>query len=122
MSIEEELKEKLWEKISSEYNHYEKEVLNLSKEEVYEKSYKTTIRKGIVNYFDPLYYEGDRKEIQMLLVEDDLLSSLYRAYARGDYDISEKLEESIKDVIFQIKEEKEKSINENKNLEKNLER
>ena len=102
------LKEKLYDKLSKEYEEYLKDLKTKDIDYIIEKSYQTTMKESILKLFYPSLYDGEEKEIKALLDENHLLNCFYDKWLKVDCDISDMLIEFIWRNIEEIKEDYEK--------------
>ena len=72
------MQDKLFEKLKSNYEQYERDLLSKPKEAIYENSYKTTILNEIMNYVE--FEEIDNTTCEYLLELSNPLGWLYEEY------------------------------------------
>ena len=106
------MREKLYEKISKEYEAY---INNLKKETptyIIDKSYETTIKEEITYLFDPNSRYFSDEQIKKLNKCEYPLDTLYDDWLKNDLGINDDIRESVNEYLSTLTYERK---NKNKN-------
>lgn len=97
-------------KVITEFREFRKNLLDKSKEEIFDSNYEITCKEEIKDTL--CYSDLDYREIEALLEEDELLTSFYQDWLDTDATLGESMEycidESIADVTKYYYRNKEK--------------
>lgn len=97
------LREKLWDKVSKEFDDFKKEQLNESKETIFENAFKISTLNDFVDMCDPDCGCLNIDEVKALLKEKYPAHTLYNFYMKTDAggisDLYESIWYRLKDLI-----------------------
>lgn len=91
-------------KLEQELSQYEEDLAkNYTPKEIIEKSYETIFKQEVVLILECGILE--KKEIQALLKQDNILDSLFQKYMKCDKGMLENLRDILEDISAEISEE-----------------
>ncbi len=97
------LREKLWDKVSKEFDDFKKEQLNESKETIFENAFKISTLNDFVDMCDPDCGCLNIDEVKALLKEKYPAHTLYNFYMKTDAggisDLYESIWYRLKDLV-----------------------
>ena len=97
------LREKLWDKVSKEFDDFKKEQLNESKETIFENAFKISTLNDFVDMCDPDCGCLNINEVKALLKEKYPAHTLYNFYMKTDAggisDLYESIWYRLKDLV-----------------------
>lgn len=97
------LREKLWDKVSKEFDDFKKEQLNESKETIFENAFKISTLNDFVDMCDPDCGCLNIDEVKVLLKEKYPAHTLYNFYMKTDAggisDLYESIWYRLKDLV-----------------------
>lgn len=97
------LREKLWDKVSKEFDDFKKEQLNESKETIFENAFKISTLNDFVDMCDPDCGCLNVDEVKALLKEKYPAHTLYNFYMKTDAggisDLYESIWYRLKDLV-----------------------
>ena len=107
-----DLKEKFIDKITDEFYDYERDLLNESKETIFEMSYQTTVKEEIKDLLlaDIDFYSNN--DFKILNKTKHLLDIFYDDWLGWDSPLSSEIEDSFHETLLRI-------VNEESSKEKN---
>lgn len=116
--IEQELRNKLWEKASKEFETFKTELLKESKEELFDSAYKITTMNDFTDMCDPNCGCLSLDEVKALLKEKYPVYTMYSFYQKTDAggisDLYEAIWYDLSELISQNQENrKSKNITRN---------
>ena len=97
-----ELENQFKEKMNSMFNNYKLKVLNGTKEEIFNKSYETTIKEELTNFLINFVTLLPPNEIEPLYNSDKLLDICYQNWLNLNSNLSEKLDECTFESVGEI--------------------
>lgn len=100
------------ERIQKEYEEFKEKTLELSKEELFEKSFEIDFKTYLTNYLQTEELVEDEVVENLLIIEDSIIDELYELYLITDrlyfYDeVCEELLEEFNDDYFEKDEDGE---------------
>lgn len=94
------MNEKVYKKLSAEYEEYLNQVKKLSKEKIILNAYEITCKENIKDYF----YKTNIEHSKYLLKLDNALDFLYQEWLRTDGGIHNILDDSIVESLYKLNE------------------
>lgn len=114
-TMEEKIREELYQKLSLEYDSFIEEVKKLPPEKIIDKSYEKVMKEEFVSMFYPESDQYDISDIKALNKSEYPLEELYQGWMDEDSGIHQILESSVEDTIDLLKKEQK---NKNKSMER----
>lgn len=101
------IRNKLYKKMTSEYNFFINNLKTLPSDKVIDKAYEKVIKEELLIPFYPEYEYYDIKKIKALNSCEEPLEELYQNWMDSDVGINSVLEDSILDTLQELEIEKQ---------------
>ena len=90
------IRNRLWDKVSKEFDEFKKEILNKSKEDIFNSAYQISTLSDFVDMCNPVCDCLNVNEVKALLKEKYPAHTLYNFYTKTDEGVISDLYESIR--------------------------
>ena len=96
------MREKLYKKITNEYENYIKNLKTKDIDFVIDRSYETAIKEEMIYCFDPDSRYFSDEQIKVLNKSSSPLNDLYNDWIRNDFSIGDEIRESMNEYLFDL--------------------
>lgn len=96
------MREKLYEKITTEFENYIKDLKTKDKDFIINKSYETAIKEEMTYLFYPNSQYFSDEEIKALNKSSSPLNDLYSEWLDNDFSICEEIRESLDIYLYDL--------------------
>lgn len=96
------MREKLYEKITKEYENYVNDLKTKDVDYIIDRSYETAIKEEMIYCFDPNSRYFSDEEIRILNKSSSPLNDLYNDWISNDLSIGDEIRESVNEYLIDL--------------------
>lgn len=96
------MREKLYEKITKEYENYVNDLKTKDVDYIIDRSYETAIKEEMIYCFDPNSRYFSDEEIRILNKSSSPLNDLYKDWINNDLSIGDEIRESVNEYLIDL--------------------
>ena len=80
---------RVYQKVDNDFNEFEKDMLNQSAKEIYDKAYKISYINELYDFLRSVYEFSESEVKAVLAFKGNVFEEIYDEWTRGDYSIRE---------------------------------
>lgn len=96
------MREKLYEKITKEFENYIKDLKTKDVDYIIDRSYETAIKEEMIYCFDPNSRYFSDEQIKILNKSSSPLNELYSDWISNDFSIGDEIRESVNEYLIDL--------------------
>ena len=100
--LEDCMREKLYEKITKEFENYVKDLKTKDVDYIIDRTYETAIKEEMIYCFEPNSRYFSDEQIKILNKSSSPLNELYSDWISNDFSIGDESRESINEYLFDV--------------------